>query len=116
MKENKDEALTYEELTARCRKQEEYIKELEEKLKTSSETVQCGLDKPTYDELCRQVRSLTGKSIELEQENDALRWSLTKMYIQLEISKVTEEQREEDYYRENSRAAELYDKLNKGRN
>ena len=47
---NKDEALTYEELTALCRKQE--------KLKTPSDTLSCEPAKPDYDELCRQNQRL----------------------------------------------------------
>ena len=91
---------------------EEYIKELEEKLKTSSDTRICtGLAKPTYDELWRQIRILNEKNIKLEQENTALRYSLAGMYIQLENSEGRAEQRKEDYYRENKRAEKLFDEL-----
>ena len=113
MKENKDEQFTYEELTARCRKQEEYIKELEEELKISNETIKCDVAKPTYEDLIRQVRSLNTQIYKLEQENNALRYSLASLYIQLENSESRAEQWKEDYYRENSRAEKLYDELNK---
>ena len=104
---NKDEALTYEELTALCRKQEEYIKELEEKLKIPSDNLSCEPAKPDYDELCRQVQRLNIKIIKLEQENNALRYSLTRVYIQLESSQAREEMWEEDYYRANKLLEEL---------
>lgn len=107
--ENKDEALTYEELTALCRKQEEYIKELE----APSDTLSCEPAKPDYDELCRQVQSLSYKLELLKQENDALRYSLTRMYIQLEISQAREEIWEEDYYKEHKRAEKLFDEVDK---
>ena len=47
--ENKDEQMTYEELTTLCRKQEEYIKELENKLVKNTGAIEVA--KPDYDEL-----------------------------------------------------------------
>ena len=110
---SKDEQLTYEELTNLCRKQEEYIKELEEKLKTPSDTEKIECAKPDYDELCRQVQSLGYKLELLKQENNALRYSLTRMHRQLESSQAIEEIWEENYYRELKRAEKLFDEVNK---
>ena len=60
MKEIKDEALTYKELTALNRKQEEYIKELEKKIEKMApcETEKsCMPSKPSYEELeCERDR------------------------------------------------------------
>jgi len=114
---NKDEALTYEELTALCRKQEEYIKELEDKINSNilipKGTEKTEVAKPSYDKLYRQTQRLNDKIFKLKQENSALRYSLTKMYIQLESSQAREEMREEDYYREYKRAEKLFDEVNK---
>ena len=96
---NKDEKLTYKELSALCRKQEEYIKELEEKLIKPSDTESCEPAKPTYDELFRKIQSLSGKVYELEQENRALRYSLTKMYIKLEDAQAIAEIWEEECHK-----------------
>lgn len=110
---NKDKKLTYKELTALCRKQEEYIKELEEKLIKPSDTESCEPAKPTDNELYRKIQSLSGKVYELEHENNALRYSLTKMYIKLKDEQAIAEIWEEEYHREHSRAEHLYNELNK---
>lgn len=107
MKEKKDMQFALEELTALCRNQKEYIKKLEEELKAPSCAEKCDEHKPTYDELFRKIQSLGVKVYELEQENNALRYSLTKMHIQLEGSQAREEMWEEEYRKEHSRVKEL---------
>lgn len=103
-----------EELTALCKKQEEHIKELEEKLKALIDPKKCVEPaKPEYDELCRQIESLSYKLELLKQENSALKYSLTQMYIQLKNSESREEIWQENYYREHKRAEKLYDEVNK---
>lgn len=111
MKENKDEALTYEELTALCRKQEEYIKELEEKLKTPSDTEKVQVAEPDYEELVRERGDLYHQLSVLTDENNALRWSLTAAHKEITAWKNRSENWEENYYREHKRAERLYDKL-----
>lgn len=112
---NKDEQPTYEELTALCRKQEEYIKELEEKLKTPSDTEECSekIAEPGYDELVRERGDLYHQLSVLTNENNALRWSLTMSHQVMNDWKNRSEKWEEDYYEEHQRAEKLYDKLNK---
>lgn len=113
---NKDEKLTYKELTALCRKQEEYIKELEDKLKIPSDTESgepVKFIKPTYHDLYGKNLSLSGKVDELEQENNALRYSLTKMHSHLKCLQEIETMLQEEYHKEHSRAEQLFDELNK---
>lgn len=116
MKESKDEQLTYEELTALCRKQEEYIKELEEKLKTPSETIKCDVPKPDYDELIRERDNLNHQLNVLINENNALRWSLTMAYKEMTAWENAVDMWKEDYYKEHNRAEKLYDEWKKLKN
>lgn len=108
---NKDQELTKEELTALCKKQEEYIKELEEKLKTPSDTEKCEVAKPDYDELSRQAQRLDLKIFKLKRENEALRHSLTKMHMELNVSQSREEMWQENYYKESNRTDKLFEDL-----
>lgn len=109
MKENKD-TLTYEDLTDLCKKQEEYIKELEEELRTPSKIEKCDeLAKPDYEELCRQVDYLNHQLNALIDENNALRWSLTTSHKEVNDWKNRSEMWEENYYKEHKRAEKLYD-------
>lgn len=94
------------------REQEEYIKELKEKLKTSSDTEKDEVAKPDYDELCRQVQTLNNRIFKLEKENEALRYSLTETYKALQCSQSREEIWEEEYYEEHNRAEKLFEELN----
>ena len=106
---NKDEQLTYEELTALCRKHEEYIKELEEKFKAPIDTEKSELSKPSYEELSRQIDNLNV----LIEENNALRWSLTTSHKEMCDWKNRSDMWQENYYKEHKRAEKLYDELNK---
>lgn len=108
---SKDQELTKKELTALCNKQEEYIKELEEKLKTPSDTEKVEEAKPDYDELCRQVQNLHYMLDEERNTNKALRWSLTMAYQEMTDWKNHSDVWEEYYYREHKRAEKLYDEL-----
>lgn len=81
MKENKDEALTYTDEPA----------------------------KPDYDELCRQNDYLNRKLWALIDENNALRWSLTRAYREITNLENSSNTWEEDYYKEHKRAEKLYD-------
>ena len=97
-----DEALTYEELTARCRKQEEYIKKLENKIYGTLSDEKCMPSLPTYEELESQ----------LERQSDALRKSdemLSAIMEALRISnnRLRDETERADYYKER------YDKTKK---
>lgn len=107
MKDKKDMQFALEELTALCRNQKEHIKKLEEELKTPNCTEKCDEHKPTYDELFRKIQSLSGKVYELEHENNALRYSLTKMYIKLKDEQAMAEIWEEEYRKEHSRVKQL---------
>ena len=104
---NKDRKLTCEDCATLLNQA------FDEQLKTPSGTESCEPAKPTYDELLRKIQSLSGKVYELEQENNALRYSLTKMYVKLEDAGTVAEIWEEEYYREHNRAEHLYDELNK---
>lgn len=103
--------LTYEELTEKCRKQEEYIKKLEEKLKTSSDTEKLETTKPDYDELVRVNSDLYHQLSVLIDENNSLRWSLTMAYKEMTAWKNRSENWQENYYKEHKRANKLYDEL-----
>ena len=113
MKDKKDMQFALEELTALCRNQKEYIKKLEEELKTPNCAEKCDESKPTYDELYRKIESLGKQVSTLEQENRALRYLLTKMYGKLEDSQAMAEIREEEYRKEHSRVKQLDNELNK---
>ena len=113
MKEIKGQELTKKELIALCKKQEEYIEELKEKLKKFKDTEKCESEKPDYNELCRQVQSLNNKIFKLEQENEALRYSLTETYKGLKCSQTREEMYEEYYYKADKRSEKLFDELEK---
>lgn len=112
---NKKEQMTYEELTTLCRKQESYIKELEEKLKTSSATEKATekieVAKPDYEELCRQVETLDYKLNEKITEIDALKFSLTMIYQEMITWQNRCDTWETNYYREYNRANELFEKV-----
>ena len=109
--ENKDEQMTYEELTTLCRKQESYIKELEEKLKTPSDIGKIEVAKPDYEELCRQVETLDYKLNEKITEIDALKCSLTMIYQEMITWQNRCDTWETNYYREYNRANELFEKV-----
>lgn len=111
MEEKKDEALTYEELTALCRKQGGYIKELREKLKTPGDTEILKETKPDYDELYRQVENLNHQLRVLIDENNALRWSLTTAHKEMTDWINRSDTWKENYYKEHERAEKLYDEL-----
>lgn len=109
---NKLEQL-YEEI---IRKQDEYIKELEDKLKTPSDTEKLEAVKPDYEELRREVLSLNDKLSILIDENNALRWSLTAAHEKMNGWKNRSDMWEEDYYEEHRRAEKLYDELERLKN
>lgn len=111
----KDEQLTYEELTALCRKQEEYIKELEEKLKTPIEkdTGSEAIREPDYDELVRECGDLNHQLSVLINENNALRWSLTMAHQEMTAWINRADMWKEDYYKAHKRAEKLYDEWKK---
>lgn len=108
---NKDEALTYEELTALCRKQEEYIKELEGK--TPSETEKCEVRKPTYDELISHNMRLSDKNREQEETIQALLYSLQKINIERLVNEDESRHFKEMWGKEYERANKLYDEWEK---
>lgn len=108
---NEDPALTYEELTALCKKQEEHIKELEEELNSDSE---CDEEpEPTYDALCRKIGSLHYQLKEMKNENSALRWALAKAYELMGIHEKCSEMWQEQYYEETEKLYEQLDEKNK---
>lgn len=102
--ENKDPELTYEELTALCRKQEEYIKELETKLRgTSSDdekrcpSHQCETPyELTYEELQnvfeRKVNELRRCDEMLSAVMEALRISNNRLHEEIESANYYKEQ------------------------
>ena len=115
-KENKDKTLTYEELTELYRKQEERIKELEDKIYgTLSDAEKCSekIAEPDYDELVRECGDLNHQLSVLTNENNALRWSLTMAYQEMTAWVNRADMWKEDYYEAHKRAEKLYDKLNK---
>lgn len=69
--------------------------------------------KPDYDELYRQNEKLKYEIFKLEEENKALRYSLTEMYVKLNCSQTRENEWKEDYHKEHNRAEKLYEKLEK---
>lgn len=111
----KDAELTKNELVALCKKQEEYIKELEEKLKTPSDTEKVQVAEPDYEELVRECGDLYHQLSVLTDENNALRWSLTAAHKEITAWKNRSENWEENYYKENKRAERLYDELEKSK-
>lgn len=104
--------LTREELVAICNKQREQIKELEKKLKTPSDTEKLQVAEPDYEELRRQVDDLNY----MINENDALRWSLTTAYKEMNDWKNRSDLWEENYYKEHERAEKLFDELERKNN
>lgn len=100
MKKNKDEQLTYEELTALCRKQEPYnIKELEEKLKIPSDTEKsCMPEKKTYEELDWEKNKLREQLRNRDSLIFALEHSLMKINDELISYKEELEVRKEQIY------------------
>ena len=110
---NKDTELTKKELVALCRKQEEYIKELEKKLKTPSDTEKLETAEPSYEELDRERCDLIQQLNMLIEENNALRWSLTTAHKEMIDWKNRFDSMQEDYYREYKRAEKLYDEWEK---
>ncbi len=111
MKENKDEALTYEELTALCRKQEEYIKELEEKLRTPSDTEKIEVAKPDYNELVRRNNRLLDTNIENRDTIQALLYALKNINNARIINDDSLNHYQDMFLRERSRADKLFDEL-----
>lgn len=108
---NKDEQFTYEELTVLCKKQEEHIKELEDKIYgTLSDGGEC-LQEPDYEELIVERDDLNHQLSVLTNEINALRWSLTMAYQEMTAWRNRSKKWEEDYYKEHKRAEKLYDKL-----
>lgn len=110
MKEIKDEALTYEELTALCRKQEEHIKELEEKLK-GNETKKCEVAKPDYDELVRRNNRLLDENIENRDTIQALLHALKSINNERLVNDDDGNYFQDMFLRERSRADKLFDEL-----
>jgi transcriptional regulator with XRE-family HTH domain len=109
---NKDQELTKKDLIALCRNQEQYIKELEEKLRTLSDTEKIQVAEPDYDELWRMNQVLHNRIFQLEKEIEALRFSLTETHRELKRTQSREEIWEEDYYKEHKRAEKLFEDLN----
>ena len=108
MKKNKDEALTYEELTKLCRRQEAYIEELEEKLKKPSDAGKLEVAKPSYEELIFINSQLSDENRELNETIVALQYSLRKLNNErLDIEAESRHYRER-YEQENKRAYKLY--------
>lgn len=101
MMTSKDEQLTYEELTALCRKQEPYnIKELEEKLKTPSDTEKsCIPEKETYEELERDRDKLREQLRNKDKLIFALEQSLIKINDELISYKGESERYQEQNYK-----------------
>ena len=91
---SKDEELTYEELAALCRKQEEYIKELKDKLKTPSGTEKCCMpEKESYEALkCDRDRLR-----EQLRNNDKLIFVLEKSLIKINDEAMSYKQESEWY-------------------
>ena len=112
---NKDPEMTKKELTALCRKQEEYIKELEDKIYgTLSDSEKCVESaKPDYDELLRENQKLYDRIYQLVDEIEALKWSLIKSHNEMISWKEHCIHWEENYDKEHKRAEKLYEELNK---
>lgn len=98
---NKDRKLTCEDCATLLNQA------FDEQLKAPSCTETCAEHKPTYDELYGKIKSLGKQVSTLEQENNALRYLLTKMYGKLEDSQEMAEIWEEEYRKEHSRVKEL---------
>lgn len=105
--ENKDEQLTYEELTALCKKQEEYINELEGQTKASLE-----VPKPDLDELIANNNRLYDKIRELEEVIRALLYALRKTNVERLVNDDESRHFQEMYAKEHERANKLFEKLN----
>ena len=111
-KEKKQMSDKEKELTALCKKQEEYIKELEEKLKTPSDTKKCVEPaKPTYEEVL--IRSERYGEIRGEQEEiiQALLYSLGKLNTERLLNKEESVRYQQELAKETARADKLFEKL-----
>lgn len=93
---NKDEQFTYEELTALCRKQEEHIKELEDKIYgTLSDKECCCPPEPTYEELQNVIER---KSNDLRRYDEML--SAVMEALRISNKRLFEEISRANYYKE----------------
>ena len=108
MKKNKDEQLTYEELTELCRRQEAYIEELEKKLIVLDETKICEPAKPDYEELIFRNSQLSDENRELSETIQALLYSLKKVNVERLVNEDERRHFQERYTQENKRAYKLY--------
>ena len=107
---NKDEQLTYEELTKLCRKQEEYIKELEKKIEDMkpSDTKKCVMPaKESYEKLEWDRDKLR----EQLRNNDKLIFALEKSLIKINDEAMSYKQEAEWYQQQNYELRkQLYDR------
>lgn len=112
---NKDEQFTYEELTALCRKQEEYIKKLEEELKTPNDTekIEVCKERQDYDDLLFQHYKAMDKIRELEEVVRALLYALRKIDVERLVNKNESQHYQEMYAQEYKRANTLFDIVEK---
>ena len=108
-----DEALTYEELTVLCKKQEEQIEELEKKIVCllNEDGKLEAIAKPTYEEYALENERQSDRIIKNEDTISALIESLRLMKIELNKAIERAEYFEEQYTKENRRANKLYDEL-----
>lgn len=115
MKENKDEALTYEELTALCRKQEEHIKELENKINSNvlipKGTEKCEVAKPDYNELVNRNNALLDANRENRDTIQALLYALKSINNERLVNDDSLNYFQDMFLRERSRADKLFDEL-----
>lgn len=105
----KDEQLTYEELTALCRKQEEYIKELENKCNDTRPTIDVA--QPDYVELNNRNMRLSDENKELECIIRALLYSLKKTNNERLLNEEEAIQFKEALTKEYKRAEKLHEEL-----
>ena len=113
---NKDEELTYEELTALNRKQEEYIKELEKKIddmtpKAVFSDDKIEIRKPDYDELEDNFGRLNSAYSLLMEQNEALLFSLGEMFQKNKRLEDNVTYWKDQYRIEHKRADKLFDEL-----
>ena len=115
MSSNQDIKMTKKELSDLCRKQENYIKELEEKLNRLTQTEECNSapKKPEYEQLAFDNGTLQRFNAELNDNLMAFSEGLRLIYKE----KRSETDRADFYHRqyimENKRANELYEKWRK---
>lgn len=118
----KDETLTYEELTKRCRKLEDEVNnlcQLNSKLQEeldSYKAPKCEKAEPDYDELRVDNQKLQDKIEILENEILALNYSLGHLFHELRFSWLDNSTLEEDYNREHKRARRLFDEVERLKN